>query len=172
MLEKPIESQQCGSVLEEGDKHMKTRKLGMRIVGGADPGKGRCDGGKGDCVVESIKIHDEVPGLQKGKGVSLFDVCGLLQNDLGLTVTMQEVIQHLEEAGVEGVKVTTDYAGITSLFNFSGWSETWKSSFEPFMDPSGIGVLEKVPKYAGLKKHPAWKELKNKAAQEKWRVVE
>ena len=123
-------------------------------------------------TVESIKIHDEVPGLGEEKGVSLFGVCDLLENDLGLTVTMQEVIDHLTQSGVDVVEVPTEYGFMTSLFDFSGWYKTWKCVCEPFMDLTGITVLETVPQYAGLKKHPAWKELKNKVAQEMWRVVE
>ena len=95
-----------------------------------------------------------------------------MQDDLGVVVTMQEVINRLEQFGVEGVKLPTDYGCLLEQFEFSGWYETWDCSLEPFMELSGIEALEKVPEYGGLKKHPAWEDLKKRVSQGKWGVVE
>lgn len=148
-----------------------SKKKSRRRAGDRAEGNGYVDRITADCGWEEVRIHDDLPHLAGGKGLSLFNVCDLLQNDLGLTVTMEEVIEHLEES-VEGVMESTEYGEIISRCEFGGWYKTWDCTEEPFMDLSGIEVLEKVPKYAGLKTHLGWKEMKEKVARDKWRGVE
>ena len=151
---------------------MAKKKSDMRMVGDAGTANSGEAGAGAALSVESIRIHKAVPGVSGGQGVSLFDICDLLQNDLGIPVAMQEVITQLGRAGVESVKVQTMYGGIVSAFGFDGWYKTWDCAWEPFMSPAGIEALEQVPEYAALKQHPAWEDLKRRVAREQWRVVE